>query len=86
MTASQTRPNAPRANRLREQLQSGRFVVTAEIVPPASCDPAALAPKIQAFKGMADAVNVTDGAGARVHMGSLAAARLLLDAGVEPIL
>ena len=35
---------------------------------------------------MADAVNVTDGAGARSHMGSLAAAALLLQNGVEPIL
>jgi methylenetetrahydrofolate reductase (NADPH) len=61
-------------------------VVTAEIVPPVACDRAALAPKIRALKGSADAVNVTDGAGARVHMGSLAAAVLLLEAGVEPIL
>jgi len=38
------------------------------------------------LKGLADAVNVTDGAGARAHMGSLAAAALLLEAGVEPIL
>jgi methylenetetrahydrofolate reductase (NADPH) len=67
-------------------LQAGRFVVTAEIVPPVACDRAPLAPKIQALKGLADAVNVTDGAGARAHMGSLAAAVLLLEAGVEPIL
>lgn len=35
---------------------------------------------------MADAANVTDGAGARAHMGSLVAAALLLEGGVEPIL
>src|SRR5512145_1604678 len=86
MPGSETRANAPRINRLREQLRAGRFVVTAEIVPPVACDRAALAPKIQALKAAADAVNVTDGAGARVHMGSLAAAVLLLEAGVEPIL
>jgi methylenetetrahydrofolate reductase (NADPH) len=86
MPGSGTRPNAPRINRLRQQLHAGRLVVTAEIVPPVACDRAALAPKIRALKGSADAVNVTDGAGARVHMGSLAAAVLLLEAGVEPIL
>jgi methylenetetrahydrofolate reductase (NADPH) len=61
-------------------------VVTAEVVPPASCDREALVAKIKPLRGVADAVNVTDGAGARAQMGSLAAAALLLDAGVEPIL
>ena len=42
--------------------------------------------KVKPLKGVADAVNVTDGAGARAHMGSLAAAALLLQAGIEPIL
>src|SRR5207253_817119 len=51
-----------------------------------SCDRADLIAKIEPFKGVADAVNVTDGAGARAHMGSLAAATLLLENGVEPIL
>ena len=36
--------------------------------------------------GLADAVNVTDGAGARAHMSASAAASLLLKAGIEPIL
>jgi methylenetetrahydrofolate reductase (NADPH) len=67
-------------------LTSGRFVVTAEVVPPVTCDPEALVAKVMPLKGLADAVNVTDGAGARVHMGPLAAATLLLGAGVEPIL
>ena len=67
-------------------MRSGKFAVTAEIVPPTSCDRAALVSKIKPLKGLADAVNVTDGAGARAHMGSLAAAALLLGAGVEPIL
>jgi methylenetetrahydrofolate reductase (NADPH) len=67
-------------------LTSGSFVVTAEVVPPVSCDPEALVAKVRPLKGLADAVNVTDGAGARIHMGALAAATLLLGAGVEPIL
>ncbi len=42
--------------------------------------------KAAGLKGLADAVNVTDGAGARAHMSALAAASLLLGAGIEPIL
>jgi methylenetetrahydrofolate reductase (NADPH) len=61
-------------------------VVTAEVVPPVSCDPEALVAKVRPLTGRADAVNVTDGAGARVHLGSLTAATLLLGAGVEPVL
>jgi methylenetetrahydrofolate reductase (NADPH) len=86
MSKLETRAPAPRLNQLRDCLRSGRFAVTAEIVPPASCDPADIVAKVKPLAGAADAVNVTDGAGARSHMGSLAAAVVLLQAGVEPIL
>lgn len=75
-----------RSNRLRDCLQSGRFAVTAEIVPPVSCDAADLIAKVRPLRGIADAVNVTDGAGARLHMSALAAATILLQNGVEPVL
>ena len=78
--------SALRSNRLRECLQSGRFAVTAEVVPPTSCAAADLITKIKPLQGIADAINVTDGAGARSHMGALAAATLLLQHGVEPVL
>jgi methylenetetrahydrofolate reductase (NADPH) len=72
---------------LRDKLtKSGRFVVTAEIAPPVSCDRADLLAKAAPLKGLADAVNVTDGAGARAHLGSVAAAAILLEDGIEPIL
>jgi methylenetetrahydrofolate reductase (NADPH) len=71
---------------LQARLSSGRFVITAEVVPPISCDPRDLLHKAAPLKGLADAVNVTDGAGARAHMGALAAAAILLNAGLEPIL
>jgi len=86
MSGPETHTHSARRNQFRERLISGRFVVTAEVVPPVTCDPEALMAKVRRLKGLADAVNVTDGAGARVHMGSLAAAALLLGAGVEPIL
>ncbi len=76
----------PRLNQLRECLRAGSFAVTAEIVPPASCDAADLTSRVEPLKGLVDAVNVTDGAGVRSHMGALAAATLLLQNGIEPIL
>ena len=60
--------------------------MTAELAPPVSCDGDELLRKAAGLKGLADAVNVTDGAGARAHMAALAAARLLVEAGIEPIL
>jgi len=69
-----------------ESLRAGRFVVTAEVAPPVSCDAEDLLHKAAPLRGLADAVNVTDGAGARPHMSALAAATVLLGAGIEPIL
>jgi len=71
---------------LREKLKAGRFVITAEITPPVSCDSSDLIAKVAPLKGLADAVNVTDGAGARAHLGALTAATILNQHGVEPIL
>jgi methylenetetrahydrofolate reductase (NADH) len=60
--------------------------MTAEIVPPVSCEAQELLRKAASLKGLADAINVTDGAGARAYMSALAAAGLLAAAGFEPIL
>lgn len=71
---------------LKDKLSTDQFVVTAEITPPVSCDAADLISKAGPLKGLADAINVTDGAGARAHMGAVAAATILLREGIEPIL
>ncbi len=71
---------------LKSKLASGRFVMTAEITPTASSDPADLVERVLPLKGFADAVNVTDGASARAHLDALVAAQILLKHGVEPIL
>ena len=81
----QTR-RSPLPGTLRERLRQGRFVMTAELVPPVGCDAEELLSKAAALKGLADAVNVTDGAGARAHMSALAGASLLVRAGIEPVL
>src|ERR1700721_3110010 len=71
---------------LEQSLRAGAFVLTAEVVPPASCDADDLRKKALPLRGLADAVNVTDGAGARAHMGATAAAAILMQNGIEPIL
>ncbi len=76
------RAESPLAHRLR----AGAFVLTAEVVPPASCAADDLLGKALPLRGLADAVNVTDGAGARAHMGATAAAAILARNGIEPIL
>ena len=71
---------------LKQKLESGTFVLTAEITPPLSADPNDMIERGKPLKGLADAVNVTDGASARAHLESTVAAHLLLQTGVEPIL
>src|SRR3954463_16801973 len=74
------------ASELQARLRSGQFVVTAEITPPVSTDPAEFLKRALPLKGLATAVNVTDGAGAKAHLSSLAAAHFLARNGIEPIL
>ncbi len=73
------------ASDLQARLKGGDFVVTAEITPPVSTDPAEFLSRALPLKGLATAVNVTDGAGAKVHLSSLAAAHFLVQHGIEPI-
>jgi methylenetetrahydrofolate reductase (NADPH) len=76
----------PLSKSFAEKLKGGRFVMTAEVAPPVSCDAQDLLRKATPLRGLADAVNLTDGAGARAHMSALAASVLLLGAGIEPIM
>jgi len=73
------------ASELQARLRSGEFVVTAEITPPVSIDAAEFLRRAMPLKGLATAVNVTDGAGAKVHLSSLATAHFLVQSGIEPI-
>lgn len=71
---------------LREALASGRFVVTAELGPPLDPDPDEVRASARALAGVVDAANVTDNQAATVKVASLAAAALILDEGLAPIL
>jgi methylenetetrahydrofolate reductase (NADPH) len=72
--------------RLQQVLEAGGFALTTEITPPASCDAADLLNKALPLKGLADGVNVTDGASARAHMSAITAAGILRQNGLDPIL
>ncbi|EHR50941.1 5,10-methylenetetrahydrofolate reductase [Saccharomonospora marina XMU15] len=65
---------------------AGRFAVTAELGPPRGADPGQVEARARVLRGRVDAVNVTDNPGATVRMSSLAAAVLVLRAGVEPVM
>jgi methylenetetrahydrofolate reductase (NADPH) len=72
--------------KLQDKLKAKRFDVTAEVTPPVSFDRDDLMAKALPLKGLADAVNLTDGAGARPHLSAVVAAAMLVEAGIEPIL
>lgn len=69
-----------------DKLRRRDFVITAEITPPLSAGGNAVADRVAPLKDRVDAVNVTDCAGARVTMSSLAAAALVARQGIEPIM
>lgn len=71
---------------LARRFASGKFVITAELTPPVATDPSDFVARAQALKGLATAVNVTDGAGAKSHLSSVVASYFLLKGGIEPIL
>jgi 5,10-methylenetetrahydrofolate reductase len=70
----------------RNNLESGEFVVTAEIGPPKGTDIKDMLHHAEMLKGKLDAVNVTDNQSAVMRICSLAISKLLLDMGHEPIL
>lgn len=73
-------------DRLRTVVGAGQFAVTAETTPRATTDVESVVARAMPLKGLADAVNVTDGAGARAHLSSLVVAGAMVRAGVAPIL
>ncbi len=76
----------PESNPLEQAFRSGRFVVTAEMSPPDSPDPADVYRSVAAFEGAVDAVNVTDASGANCHISSLGVCALLAQRGVTPVM
>src|SRR5437762_12056370 len=75
---------SPGGSQLQRAIASGRFVITAEITPPVSCNRDDVLAKALPLEGLADAVNVRDGAGARARLGAQGAAAVLLAGAVGP--
>src|SRR5438128_4602160 len=73
-------------SRVERILAGGSFAVTAEIAPPASADALEIRRHAAVYRGTVDACNGTDGQRALVRISSLAAAALVLQECVEPIM
>jgi methylenetetrahydrofolate reductase (NADPH) len=71
---------------LHKKLLDKAFVFTAETTPPDASDKETLLKNVMPLKGIADAVNVTDSPGAKVHMSSLTASIILAQNDIDPIL
>jgi methylenetetrahydrofolate reductase (NADPH) len=68
------------------QLKSGKFVVAAEISPPASTATGKLLRDIEMVAPYTTAINFTDAASATPRMSSLACGEFAIEAGAEPVL
>lgn len=72
--------------RFESQLGKKPFLVTMEVNPPKGTDLAEILGAVERVRDLVDAINVTDGSGAIMRACSLAVAKGVLDAGVDPIL
>ena len=73
-------------SKLRKSLNEKKFVFTAETSPPDSGSKLDIINQVKCLKNFADAINVTDGAGANSHMSALATAAVIAENQIEPIL
>ena len=71
---------------LQRAIEAGDQVLTAEVMPPRGADPSHMLAMAASLQGRVHAVNVTDGSRAVMRMSSLASCKLLLEAGLEPVL
>jgi len=78
-------PGFDRPSRLQRAVQSGEFLVTAEVMPPKGGDPSHMLEMGALLKDWVHGVNVTDGSRAVLRMSSLAASAVLQQQGIEPI-
>ncbi len=70
----------------KSALESGKFVVTAEVGPPKGTDIKKILHEAEMLKGKVDALNVTDNQSAVMRISSVSFCKLLLEMGHEPIL
>ena len=73
-------------DRFETKLGTPSFLITMEVNPPKGTDLSEILRAVEGVRGLVDAINVTDGSGAIMRACSLAVAKAVLDAGMDPIL
>ena len=72
-------------SKLKDALNSGKFVVTAEVAPPKGVYVTEMLENAELLRSRVDALNVTDQQSSVMRLGSLASCHLLIDRGIETI-
>jgi len=72
-------------SRFEKLLREGNFVVTGELETTDSPRPESIKEMTDVLVGKVDALNVTDNSAAHPHISNVAASKLLIDLGFEPI-
>ena len=75
----------PPRSHLEGLLRAGEFVVTSELQTTDGANPASVTELADLLCGRVDAVNCTDNSAAHPHLSAVAAAHLLADRGLEPV-
>jgi methylenetetrahydrofolate reductase (NADPH) len=83
MTAEMTFSSGSKLERV---LRKGLKAITAECGPPRGADPDVVRKKAKHLIGMVDGINVTDNQTAVVRFCSMAASKILLEMGLEPVM
>ncbi|MFA5111242.1 MAG: methylenetetrahydrofolate reductase [Desulfobaccales bacterium] len=73
-------------SKLEKIFRSGQKAVTGECGPPRGCDVEHFKHKASFLKGNVDAINLTDNQTAVVRFCSMAAAKIILEMGMEPVM
>ncbi len=73
-------------SKLREALEGGRFPILMEIKPPKGIDLEGMLAPLKALNGKVTAFGIPDNEHAKMKLSALAAARLVKEAGGEPLL
>jgi 5,10-methylenetetrahydrofolate reductase len=73
-------------SKFHEALESGKFVVTAEVGPPKGVDIEEMRRHLDLLKDKVDGLNVTDNQSSVMRIGCLPVCQLIKEAGGEPIL
>ncbi len=85
MTAFSKGSSSSSISAFQAAINAGKFLITAEVMPPKGGDPRHMLAMADHLKGRVHAVNITDGSRAVLRMSSLASAVLLQRLGIEPI-